>query len=156
MHWFGCYLKELTFYVDSDFSISTHYEITHDDFEDLLLFISPSFIVWVDASELCPVWMATLLAVFCLLEAYDKLTSLVLFGLIWVDVHAVFTPLFLVNEGDDKSSMQSLKSSSAYAIESCLLKRKKLSDATTNEIMMYFYSKRIEIIPQTINKLPQL
>ena len=28
---------------------------THGDFEDLLLFISPSFIVWVDASELCPV-----------------------------------------------------------------------------------------------------
>ena len=125
MHWFGRYLKELTFYVDSDFSISTHYEITHDDFEDLLLFISPSFIVWVDASELCPVWIATLLAVFCLLEAYDKLTSLVLFGLIWVDVHAVFTPLFLVNEGDEKSSMQSLKSSSAYAIESCLLKMRE-------------------------------
>ena len=54
-------------------------------------------------------------------------------------MHAVFTPLFLVNEGDDKSSMQSLKSSSAYAIESCLLKRKNLSDVIANEIMMYFY-----------------
>ena len=125
MHWFGRYLKELTFCVERDVLISTHYEIKHDDFEDLLLFISPSFIVWVDASELCPVWIATLLAVFCLLEAYDKLTSLVLFGLLWVDVHAVFTPLFLVNEGDDKSSMQSLKSSSAYAIDSCLLKMRE-------------------------------
>ena len=53
-------------------------------------------------------------------------------------MHAVFTPLFLVNEGDDKSSMQSLKSSSAYAIESCLLKRKNLSDVIKNDIMMYF------------------
>ena len=154
MHWFGRYLKEITFCKENDFLISTHYEITHDDFEDLLLFISPSFIVWVDASELCPVWIATLLAVFCLLEAYDKLTSLVLFGLIWVDVHAVFTPLFLVNEGDDKSSMQSLKSSSAYAIESCLLKRKNLSDVIANEIMMHLNYKRMEIMPQIIHKLP--
>ena len=95
------------------FLFLSHYAMMQDDFEDFPLLISESFPVWVAASVLCPVWIATLFAV--VFGPFN--TSLVLFSVVWPFLE--FGRRF--KEEDEKSSTQSWKSSSAYAIESCLL-----------------------------------
>ena len=104
-----------------------------DDFEDFPLFISVSIPVCVAASELCPVWIAILFAVVF----GPFITSLVFPDSPFIEFNASVRTLFrFKDEERGKSSTQSWKSSSAYAIESCLL---PLFDKNVSELFLRYH-----------------
>ena len=105
--------------------------MTQDDFEDFPLLTSVSFPVCVAASVLCPVWIATLFAV----EFGPFELSLVLPFVIWS------VALLRFNEEEGKSSTQSRKSSSAYAMESCLLSLWMISYRLISNILSNQFNK---------------
>ena len=106
--------------------------MTQDDFEDFPLLTSVSFPVCVAASVLCPVWIATLFAV--VFGPFEL--SLVLPFVTWTVL-----ALLRFNEEEGKSSTQSRKSSSAYAMESCLLSLWMISYRLISNILSNQFNK---------------